>query len=119
TTPNSRARSWCRNRSRRAAGLAGPPWRPDMWTRRAFLRATGAVGTSAIAARASLADVAAASSVVADRPADEVAQDETYLRAIQEAYAPDRTLINLNNGHHSPAPRIVHDALKHYLDSEN
>ena len=50
---------------------------------------------------------------------DEVAQDETYWRAIQEAYAPDRTLINLNNGHHSPAPRVVHDALKHYLDSEN
>ena len=28
-------------------------------------------------------------------------------------------MINLNNGHHSPAPRVVHDALKHYLDSEN
>src|SRR5947208_7614429 len=90
-----------------------------MWTRRAFLRATGALGTSVIAARPSLASVTAASAAVADRCADEVAQDESYWRAIQEAYAPDRTLINLNNGHHSPAPRVVHDALKHYLDSEN
>ena len=90
-----------------------------MWSRRAFLRATGALGTSVIAARPSLANVTAASAAVADRSADEVAQDESYWRAIQEAYAPDRTLINLNNGHHSPAPRVVHDALKHYLDSEN
>lgn len=90
-----------------------------MLSRRAFLRATGALGTSMVAARPSVASVAAASSAVADRTADEVAQDETYWRAIQEAYAPDRTLINLNNGHHSPAPRVVHDALKHYLDSEN
>ena len=90
-----------------------------MLSRRAFLRATGALGASVVAARPSVASVAAASSAVADRTADEVAQDETYWRAIQEAYAPDRTLINLNNGHHSPAPRVVHDALKHYLDSEN
>src|SRR5205807_1730263 len=95
------------------------PLEVRMWSRRAFLRATGALGTSVIAARPSLASVSAASAAVADRSADEVAQDESYWRAIQEAYAPDRTLINLNNGHHSPAPRVVHDALKHYLDSEN
>jgi isopenicillin-N epimerase len=90
-----------------------------MLSRRSFLRAAGALGTSVVAAKPTLASVAAASSAVADRTPDEVAQDETYWRAIQEAYAPDRTLINLNNGHHSPAPRIVHEALKHYLDSEN
>ena len=45
-----------------------------MWSRRAFLRATGALGTSVIAARPSLASVTAASAAVADRSADEVAQ---------------------------------------------
>src|SRR5947208_7221414 len=90
-----------------------------MLSRRSFLRTAGVLGASVSAARPSLASIAAASSAVADRSAEEVAQDESYWRAIQEAYAPDRTLINLNNGHHSPAPRIVHEALKHYLDSEN
>ncbi len=91
-----------------------------MLTRRSFLRATGALGTSAIAAsRVTMDDVFAASRLVSDRSPDEIAADENYWRAIQEAYSPDRTLINLNNGHHSPAPRVVQEALKHYLDSEN
>src|SRR5437763_1251369 len=92
-----------------------------MWSRRAFLRLSGALGTTALAASRtpSLADVYAASSAVADRSPEEIAQDEAYWRQIQDAYSPDRTLINLNNGHHSPTPRVVQEALKHYLDSEN
>ena len=91
-----------------------------MFTRRSFLRAAGAVGASALAStHVSLADVVAASAGVADRTPDEIAQDEAYWRQIQDAYSPDRTLINLNNGHHSPTPRVVQEALKHYLDSEN
>jgi isopenicillin-N epimerase len=91
-----------------------------MWSRRAFLRATGAVGASALAVRVrGVEDVAAASAAVAARSPDEVASDEFYWREIQEAYAPDRTLINLNNGHHSPSPRVVQEALKRYLDYEN
>ena len=91
-----------------------------MWSRRSFLRATGAVGASALAVRThGVERVAAASQAVADRSPEDVAQDEFYWREIQSAYAPDRTLINLNNGHHSPSPRVVQDALKRYLDMEN
>src|SRR3989442_15006150 len=91
-----------------------------MWSRRAFLRAGGAIGASALAVRTNgLEEVAAASAAVADRSPEEVAADETYWREIQQAYATDRTLINLNNGHHCPSPRVVQDALKRYLDYEN
>ena len=48
-----------------------------------------------------------------------VAQDEFYWREIQQAFTLDRTLINLNNGNSCPSPRVVHDALKRYLDFSN
>lgn len=91
-----------------------------MWSRRAFLRVTGSVGTAAWAAPAyGIQEVLAASAGVADRPADEVARDEFYWREIQQAFTLDRTLINLNNGNSCPSPRVVHDALKRYLDFSN
>ena len=91
-----------------------------MLSRRNFLRATGAFGASVVASSvADLERVSAASAGLAGRPADEVAQDEFYWREIQQAYSLDRTLINLNNGHHSPAPRVAQEALKRYLDYEN
>ena len=52
------------------------------------------------------------------RPAD-VAADETYWREIQQAFTLDRTIINLNNGGCCPSPRVVHEALKRYLDISN
>ncbi len=91
-----------------------------MWNRRAFLRASGVISASALAMNTKgLDEIAAASAAVADRTPEEVAADETYWREIQQAYATDRTLINLNNGHHCPSPRVVQDALKRYLDYEN
>ena len=51
-------------------------------------------------------------------PAD-VAADEGYWRDIQQAFTLDRTIINLNNGYTCPSPRVVHEALKRYLDSSN
>lgn len=91
-----------------------------MWNRRTFLRMTGLVGTSALAVRAGeLEAVAAATAAVADRPAEEVAQDELYWREIQQAFMLDRTLINLNNGNSCPSPRVVHEAYKRYLDYSN
>ena len=91
-----------------------------MWSRRAFLRASSVISASALAVKATgLEGVEAASAALADRSPEEVAQDETYWREIQQAYATDRTLINLNNGHHCPSPRVVQDALKRYLDYEN
>jgi selenocysteine lyase/cysteine desulfurase len=92
-----------------------------MWTRRAFLRISGSAGTAAaIAARFNgVSEVAAASAAVADRSADDVAQDEFYWREIQQGFTLDRTLINLNNGNSCPSPRVVHEAFKRYLDSSN
>jgi selenocysteine lyase/cysteine desulfurase len=51
--------------------------------------------------------------------AADVAADESYWREIQQAFTLDRTLINLNNGGCSPSPRVVHEALKRYLDFSN
>src|SRR5437762_6260984 len=92
-----------------------------MWTRRDLLRIGGAVGTAALLPKTfkSTEDVAAASAAVADRTPDEVAQDEFYWREIQEAFTLDRTLTNLNNGNTCPSPRVVHEAVKRYMDMAN
>ena len=91
-----------------------------MWSRRAFLRAGGAIGASALAVRTNgLNETAAASAAVADRSPEEVAADESYWREIQAAFTLDRTLINLNNGNSCPSPRVVHEAFKRYLDFSN
>ena len=60
-----------------------------------------------------------ASAAAADRPPAEVAADEDYWREIQQAFTLDRTIINLNNGYTCPSPRVVHEALKRYLDISN
>jgi isopenicillin-N epimerase len=92
-----------------------------MWTRRSFLRTTGTAGVAAIAAFADdgLARVAAANRRAAGAVPGTVADDEAYWREIQQAFTLDRTIINLNNGGVSPSPRVVHDALKRYLDISN
>jgi selenocysteine lyase/cysteine desulfurase len=46
-------------------------------------------------------------------------RDEAYWAAIQDAWALDRTIINLNNGGVSPSPRGVHEAFKRTLDACN
>jgi len=91
-----------------------------MWNRRDFLR-MGALGSASLIPKAfnSIEQVAAASAVVADRAPDEVAQDEFYWREIQEAFTLDRTLTNLNNGNTCPSPRVVHEAVKRYMDMAN
>ena len=92
-----------------------------MQARRDFLRqivpagALGAVGFKTDW----LERVASAAVGVADRPATEIAADESYWREIQQAFTLDRTIINLNNGYTCPSPRVVHEALKRYLDISN
>jgi selenocysteine lyase/cysteine desulfurase len=91
-----------------------------MWTRRTFLQGTSLLGATAVAARFNgVAEVHAASAAVADRSPDDVAQDEFYWREIQQAFTLDRTLINFNNGNNCPSPRVVHEAMKRYLDMGN
>ncbi len=91
-----------------------------MWTRRAFLRSAGIAGPAlATFTSDSLTRVAQASRAVAAQPVSEVAANELYWREIQQAFTLDRTIINLNNGGVSPSPRVVHEALKRYLDIAN
>jgi isopenicillin-N epimerase len=90
-----------------------------MWTRRAFLQSTGAVSAWATLRPDAFDRVSAATSALADRPAADVAADEGYWREIQQAFTLDRTIINLNNGYTCPSPRVVHEALKRYLDMSN
>ncbi len=94
--------------------------RSEMWSRRAFLRLCGVLGTAAYAAKArGLERVEAASQAVGDRTPEEVAKDESYWREIQLAFKLDRTLINLNNGFTSPTPRVALEAVWRYMDMIN
>jgi selenocysteine lyase/cysteine desulfurase len=90
-----------------------------MWSRRAFLRASGTLGAGAVALKVNgVREVTAASAAVAGQSPDDVARDEFYWREIQQAFTLDRTLINLNNGHHCPQPRVVQDAVRRYMELE-
>src|SRR5438045_8588549 len=92
-----------------------------MQARREFLRRVIPASAMGLAALKSdwLGRVASATAAVADRSAAEVAADEGYWREIQQAFTLDRTIINLNNGYTCPSPRVVHEALKRYLDISN
>ena len=95
-----------------------------MLTRRAFLRGTGMEGGAGLTLAAhfrddSTARVEAATRAVQNQSPQAVAADEDYWREIQQSFTVDRTIINLNNGGVCPSPRVVHDALKRYLDISN
>jgi len=90
-----------------------------MLTRRAFIR-VGSAGAAALAfTNDSLGRAAAAAERGAGSTAGDLASDETYWGEIQQAFTLDRTVINLNNGGCCPSPRVVHEALKRYLDISN
>src|SRR6267378_7982208 len=92
-----------------------------MNARRDFLRQLLPAGVVGMAALKTdwLGQIASATAAAADRTAAEVAADEGYWREIQQAFTLDRTIINLNNGYTCPSPRVVHEALKRYLDISN
>jgi selenocysteine lyase/cysteine desulfurase len=91
-----------------------------MWSRRSFLRLTGAATGAAFAVpRYGIEHVAAATAAVDSRSPEDIAADEDYWREIQFAFTLDRTLINLNNGNQCPSPTVVHEACKRYMDWAN
>jgi len=92
-----------------------------MQARRDFLRQVVPAGAAGLVGLKTnwLERVVSATSAVADRSAADVAADESYWREIQQAFTLDRTIINLNNGYTCPSPRVVHEALKRYLDMSN
>ena len=94
--------------------------RAHSWSRRSFLRAAGAAGTVASAAKVMrLEHLLAASQSVADKPPAEVAKDEFYWREIQLDFKLDRTIINLNNGFTCPTPRVAVESEWRYMDMIN
>jgi len=94
--------------------------RSTKWSRRSFLRAAGAAGTVASAAKVMrLERLLAASQSVADKSPEEVAKDEFYWREIQLDFKLDRTIINLNNGFTCPTPRVALEAEWRYMDMIN
>jgi selenocysteine lyase/cysteine desulfurase len=71
------------------------------------------------AGAAAVRRVFAAPTSAAGRPAAEVARDEDFWIAVRDEFTTDRTVVNLNNGHVSPAPRTVQEAMRRYLDYSN
>jgi len=91
-----------------------------MWDRRSFLRAAGFSGTLLSATGSSaIARAVSAGQSVADRSPEAVARDEDYWREIQLDFKLDRTIINLNNGYTSPAPRVVLESEQRFLEMFN
>lgn len=89
-------------------------------SRRAFFRSLGATGAVTAFGRPDLlARVAQTAGRAAGRSPDEIAEDEDFWRDIREAFTLDRTIVNLNNGGVCPSPRVVHEAVKRYLDISN
>jgi selenocysteine lyase/cysteine desulfurase len=91
-----------------------------MYSRRSFLKTTGGLGVAAMAARSmGVEAVAEASARLAAQSPAEAAKDEAYWGLIQQQFALDRTIVNLNTGHHCSMPTVVMEAVKRYLDMEN
>ena len=89
-------------------------------SRRQFFRSLAAAASVAAIGRDDLsARVARAGRTVQGQSVDEIAANEDYWREIREAFTLDRTIVNLNNGGVCPSPRVVHEALKRYLDISN
>lgn len=87
--------------------------------RRNFFQYTaGGAALGALAARKPASAFAATASPKNQRP-EEAATDEDYWAQIRNEFTTDRTVVNLNNGHVSPAPRTVQEAMRRYLDYSN
>ncbi len=93
-----------------------------MYSRRSFLGALGGAAGSLLALPAlrpgRVNDVFAAFAGES-RPPEEVAGDEALWFEVQQAFAVDRSLINLNNGGVSPSPAVVQAAMRRHLDFSN
>ncbi|MHC4089896.1 MAG: aminotransferase class V-fold PLP-dependent enzyme, partial [Planctomycetota bacterium] len=90
-------------------------------TRRSFLKtAVGATAAGYAFLRPDGTDlVRAALASAGDVPPERLAGDEDFWFEVQRAYTVDRSIINLNNGGVSPAPRVVQEAMRRYLEFSN
>lgn len=89
--------------------------------RRGFLGAmwtpVGAAALAAVAPPATAANLAP----ITGGPDDprEAATDEDFWSRVGDAFAVDRTVLNLNNGGVSPSPVVVQDAMRRHLELSN
>ncbi len=92
-----------------------------MIKRRDFLNSM--VGAAVVAPPAfrdnGLERIFSASEAIRDKIPQEVAIDEDFWFAVQQAFTVDRSIVNLNNGGVCPSPKVVHDAHVRYLGMEN
>ncbi|HEY1021642.1 MAG TPA: aminotransferase class V-fold PLP-dependent enzyme [Flavisolibacter sp.] len=93
------------------------------FNRRNFLQKAGAASTlalvSALFQPAWSRNLEKALQKAASIPPDELASDEDFWYFIQQSFTVSSSLINLNNGGVSPAPKTVQDAMKRYYDFSN
>ncbi len=75
---------------------------------------TGAFSIHNIFNELHAAEMQLAEARLTDKLPDEVAADEDYWHTVQQAYTVNPSIINLNNGGVSPAPRLVQEALDRY-----
>jgi isopenicillin-N epimerase len=76
-----------------------------------------AAGTAVAALQDNAIDrVSAAAAAAKDRTPQDIAADEDFWTEIRSAFTVDRNIVNLNNGHVSPSPRVVQEAMRRYLE---
>src|SRR5437870_4242204 len=85
--------------------------------RRRFFQSTA--GTAAALGAAQLPIRAFAAASTKGRSPEEMATDEDFWSEVRNEFTTDRTVINMNNGYASPAPRTVQEAMRRYLDYSN
>jgi selenocysteine lyase/cysteine desulfurase len=96
-----------------------------VYSRRRFLGAIGIPAVGAVAAptlnpgKFARAFEAAAAVEASGKTPQEVASDEGFWFAVQEAYSADRSIVNLNYGGVNASPAPVQEAMKRYLDYSN
>lgn len=94
-----------------------------MQQRRQFLQRmgllAGAFSANSLYQQAHAAEWEAAHNRIAALSPEQTASDEDYWSVIQQGYTVNPSLINLNNGGVSPAPRIVQEAVERFNKMSN
>lgn len=92
-------------------------------SRRSFLQKAGSFSTAALLCSGPLPlwaeKLETALRKAKNVPAEALATEEEFWYYIQQSFTVSPTIINLNNGGVSPAPKTVQDAMKRYYDYSN
>ena len=80
---------------------------------------TGAFSANSLFNQLYASEILTANKRVSQFSLTELAADEDYWSIIQQAYTVSATIINLNNGGVSPAPKVVQDSVERYNKLSN